>query len=297
MRLPNLDMALPGALTQAGRSAAEGMFALAAGLMLARLVWIAASPEAGAAISDLATAHPAAVSEESDTQADAILFTSNPFQPGAAPAPVAAMPTSLNLTLTGLRAASGDDQAGTAVILLPDGHQKRFTAGQIIVPGAVLEAVTADRVFLRVNGQLEELSRQTDAARSFAVPSSGPSSSGPAPAARAAPPASATAASADTGTAATVTPALLMSDIALQPETRGGEVSGYRVSPRGAGHFEAAGLETGDIVLRINGQSIEGMRPDMIQSSLGSGDELGLDVVRRGMIVRLRLSADSGLSQ
>ncbi|MFN3312258.1 MAG: type II secretion system protein N [Hyphomonas sp.] len=297
MRLPSLDMTRTAALTQAGRSAAEGMLALAAGLMLARLAWIAAGPEAGAAIPDLAMTQPASVTETQGTPSDsAILISSNPFRPGAVSVPVTAIPTSLNLRLTGLRSADGDDQGGTAVIILPDGQQKRFTTGEIVVPGAVLEAVTADRVFLRVNGQLEELSRLPGGLRSFAVPPGAQATTQDAAAPPPAPPSSIAASSvADESTR--VTPALLMSDIALQAETRGGAVSGYRVSPRGAGHFEAAGLESGDIVLRINGQSIEGMRPDMIQSSLVSSDDLALDVVRRGMIVRLQLSAESGLSQ
>lgn len=296
MRLPSLDMTRPAALAHMGRSAAEGLLALAAGLMLARLAWIAAGPEAGAALPDRAMTGPVSATESFAAQSrDAILISSNPFRPGAVLAHAGAIPTSLNLRLTGLRSAAGDDQGGTAVIILPDGQQKRFTTGEIIVPGAVLEAVTADRVFLRVNGQLEELSRQTGGERSFSVLPSVAAPASTDAASRAAPVATA-AASADTS-AASVSPVLLMSDITLQPETRSGAVSGYRISPRGAGHFEAAGLEAGDLVLRINGQSIEGMRPDMIRAGLTSSDDLALDVVRNGKIVRLRLSADSGLSQ
>jgi general secretion pathway protein C len=83
----------------------------------------------------------------------------------------------------------------------------------------------------------------------------------------------------------------------MQPELRNGAVAGYRLSPRGQGHFQAAGLEAGDLVLRVNGASIEGMAPEAIQSAVMSSQSIALDVVRNGAIVRLRLSPESGLSQ
>ncbi|MFN7055240.1 type II secretion system protein N [Hyphomonas sp.] len=293
MRLAGLDIALPGTLSQAGRSAAEGALALAAGLMLARLAWIAAGPESGAVIADMPRANtPHMATQSAAAPAGNILLTSNPFRAPPAAEELSAPPTSLNLKLTGLRSASSDEQGGSAIILLPDGSHKRFEPGQLVVSGATLEAVTADRVFLRVNGRLEELTRPQAGARAL----SAPDGRTPLPQAGSVRPAGPAPAPAGARSPA-VTPALLMSDLAFQPETRNGQVSGYRVNPRGQGHFEQAGLEPGDLVLRVNGQSLEGMRPDMIQSAIGAGNDVALDVVRHGMIVRVRLTTDTGLAQ
>lgn len=280
MRLPGLDTQLPLSLAGTVRPVAEGALALAAGLMVAKLVWLLAAPAGDSGLSErFGQAGPAL----SVAGPYAILETSNPFAGGAmTQAALAAAPTQLNIQLTGLRSAAENEQGGTAVIILPDGQQRRFEAGDTILPGAVLEAVMPDRVLLRVNGQLEELVRNPGAMRSISG-ASAPAAPEPARAVQA--------------EAVRVTPGELMTDVVLQPEMRSGAVSGYRLSPRGMGHFEAAGLVAGDLVLRINGQSIEGMRPDMIQGALGSSNEVALDVVREGRIIRLRLTAESGLSQ
>jgi general secretion pathway protein C len=94
-----------------------------------------------------------------------------------------------------------------------------------------------------------------------------------------------------------VTPAALAADTAMTPEFRSGEVSGYRLEPRGAGAFEAAGLQSGDLILRINGQAIEGLRPDQINQSVSSSSDVALDIVRQGAIVRLRVAPGATLSQ
>ncbi|MDP3131744.1 MAG: PDZ domain-containing protein [Burkholderiaceae bacterium] len=97
--------------------------------------------------------------------------------------------------------------------------------------------------------------------------------------------------------ASPITPTALAADTVMMPEMRSGRVSGYRLEPRGAGAFEAAGLESGDLILRVNGQAIEGLQPEQIHQSVASGSDVALDVVRQGAIVRLRVSPNVGLSQ
>ena len=168
-------------------------------------------------------------------------------------------------------------------MVLPDGTQKLLSPGDHIVDGAVLDTIAVDRIFLRSNGKLEELRLQ---ARGGSLAS--PQASG-APL----PPSGTTIAP----SANQATPAQLATDVILQPDLRDGAVTGYRLSPRGNGYFEKAGLEPGDLVLRINGESVEGMSPDALQAAVMASETISLDVVRNGAIVRLRISPDSGLAQ
>ena len=274
-----------------GRTALEAVLALTTGILLARFAWVAVAPGQGI---DLAQSPRLPVlSDNATTQnALALLTQTDPFQVFPAAADQITVPTSLNLKIAGLRWSDGETGQSSAVLILPDSSQKRVSVGDQIVSGAVLETVAADRVFLRFNGQLQELllndpnkplfgSSQT--ASPVSPLDASPEQTGPVQTATDALPAT--------------TPALLMTDIDLQPELRNGVLSGYRLAPRGKGHFEAAGLEQGDLVLRVNGNGIEGMGPEAIQSAVMSSDTIALDVVRNGAIVRLRLSPESGLSQ
>ena len=150
-------------------------------------------------------------------------------------------------------------------------------------------------MFLRFNGQLQELLLNDPNKPLFASSTAGVGTSQPAAEQSLAAPSQGISAAATQSPM--VTPAQLMTDVDLQPERRNGEISGYRLSPRGQGHFQAAGLQTGDLVLRVNGNSIEGMGPEAIQAAVMSSDVIALDVVRQGAIIRLRLSPESGLSQ
>ncbi|ABI78703.1 general secretion pathway protein C [Hyphomonas neptunium ATCC 15444] len=274
-----------------GRTAVEAVLALTTGLLLARFAWVIVAP-GNAAGAFQAPPLPALADASSAPSSLSLLTQTDPFQAASPDMAQAAIPTSLNLQIAGLRWSDGEAGTSSAVLILPDNTQKRVAAGDQIISGAILESVAADRVFLRFNGQLQELLLKDPNKPLFAASSN--ESGAPAP--------TTSAPQTDQGQTATstpqtVTPALLMTDIDMQPELRNGAVTGYRLSPRGQGHFQAAGLETGDLVLRVNGASLEGMGPDAIQAAVMSSDVIALDVVRRGAIVRLRLSPDSGLSQ
>lgn len=273
-----------------GRTAVEAVLALTTGLLLARFAWVMVSP--GDAAPPLSSHASASVPETSNSQSVLSLLTqTDPFLAAPADLTQAAIPTSLNLKIAGLRWSDGKVGSSSAILILPDNSQKRVSAGEQIISGAILESVAADRVFLRFNGQLQELLLNDPNKPLFAAGAADyPSSSTP-PAAQ--PP----QAEQPGATPETVTPALLLTDVDMQPEYRNGAVTGYRLSPRGQGHFQTAGLEVGDLVLRVNGNSIEGMEPAAIQSAVMSSDSIALDVVRQGAIIRLRLSPESGLSQ
>lgn len=278
-----------------GRTAIEAALALTTGLLLARFVWLIAAPGDGAS----APQPLAASNVASDDYAPLALLTqTDPFRASTPEDGQIAVPTSLNLKIAGLRWSEGGAGASSAVLILPDNTQKRFSVGDQIISGAVLETVAADRVFLRFNGQLQELLLSDPNKPLFSNTGSSERASEtgiPTPQAASTP---ATPPPPRAGqSTAPVTPALLLTDVDMQPELRNGAVAGYRLSPRGQGHFQAAGLEAGDLVLRVNGTSIEGMAPEAIQSAVMNSESIALDVVRNGAIVRLRLSPESGLSQ
>lgn len=276
-----------------GRTAVEAVLALTTGLLLARFAWVLIAPggEAPALQSQQLSAAATAMPPQPTL---AVLTETNPFE-GANNGALNAVPTSLNLKIAGLRWSDGQAGSSSAILVLPDNTQKRIEVGEQIVSGAILESVAADRVFLRFNGQLQELLLNDPNKPLFASSSASATTSQPAADQSLAAPSQVISAAATQSPM--VTPAQLMTDVDLQPERRNGEISGYRLSPRGQGHFQAAGLQTGDLVLRVNGNSIEGMGPEAIQAAVMSSDVIALDVVRQGAIIRLRLSPESGLSQ
>ncbi len=270
-----------------GRIAAESMLTVTVGVLLGRLAWVVLAPtDAAAYTTQLATTGSTDPQSEIDGASEQLLTQMNPFAADslvASRSNLAATETTLDIKLAGVRSVTGNATASSAVISFPDGAQKRFVPGDEVVPGVVLVNVTGDTVHLSRNGALETLSLYPKGKTLFAS----------APAASTA----SEIASADTGPAINVTPAALASDTLLTPEYRSGEVSGYKLEPRGAGAFEAAGLESGDLILRVNGLAIEGQRPDQIYQSVATGTDVTLDVVREGAIVRLRVAPTASLSQ
>lgn len=269
-------------LELAGRTAAEALLTLTFGILVGRLGWSAFGP----AGDDLPVSDAANLAVDSapagDVPALAMLETSNPFVSASAASPAAEpLPSDLNLRLAGVRAVDGNASASSAIISFADGSQKRFVPGDEVMPGVLLVNVTQSSVHLSRAGELQSLSLLTKSAPLF---------SGGAPAAPA-------YAAPSVTVPQTTSPDLLIADTQLQPEFRDGRVSGYRLMPRGNGSFEAAGLEAGDMILRVNGQSIEGLQAEQISASLTGAAQTDLDIVRRGAIVRLQIKSGAYLSQ
>jgi type II secretion system protein C len=273
-------------IEHAARMAVESLLVVTVGVLLGRLVWVALAPSDSASVGPeriaMSTAGPGSALE---AVAPTLLTQMNPFSD--AQTTLANMPagveTSLDIKLAGVRSVTGNTMASSAVIAFPDGQQKRLVPGDEVMPGIILVNVTADTVHLSRNGILETLSLHPGRSEPFAATVSTPSPSAPDRVASIA--------------NMNITPAALVADTTLTPEFRNGQVSGYRLDPRGGGVFEAAGLISGDLLLRVNGQAIEGLRPDQISQSLASGADVLLDVVRQGAIVRLRVAPDASLSQ
>lgn len=277
-------------MENAGRIAVESLLMVTVGVLVGRLAWVALAPaDAGAPLQGSATLSAGNPQAESSASQTIVLTQLNPFgsasQTYAAEAQ-GAVETTLDMKLAGVRSVSGNASASSAVISFPDGVQKRFVPGDEVMAGILLVNVTPDAIHLSRNGSIELLSLYPYRTAPFIRDPAQP-----------APAEARVFASDTTAPVVDVTPAALAADTAMTPEFRGGEVSGYRLEPRGAGAFEAAGLQSGDLILRINGQAIEGLRPDQINQSVSSSSDVALDIVRQGAIVRLRVAPGANLSQ
>lgn len=271
----------------AGRVAVESLLVVTLGVLFGRLAWTALAPSDSSLSSTSASSIASGMSLVDTREETAMILTRiNPFASQEAAAGAASgSETTLDLKLSGVRAVEGNTTASSAVISFPDGAQKRFVPGDEVMPGVVLVNVTGAAAHLSRDGRLEILSLNPGRTAPFALPAE-PTEAG-----------TLVMAAASTPEAGPVTPTALAADTVMMPEMRSGRVSGYRLEPRGAGAFEAAGLESGDLILRVNGQAIEGLQPEQIHQSVASGSDVALDVVRQGAIVRLRVSPNAGLSQ
>lgn len=277
-------------IENAGRMAVESLLMVTVGVLVGRLAWVALAPtDADAPLQESATLSSESPKAEGGAPHTILLTQMNPF--GRAPQTFAAegqaaIETALDIKLCGVRSVSGNAAASSAVISFPDGAQKRFVPGDEVMPGILLVNVTSDAIHLSRNGSIESLSLYPYRTAPFE------------PDAEMLAPSEARAYASDAAAPLPeITPAALAADTAMTPEFRSGEVSGYRLEPRGAGAFEAAGLQSGDLILRINGQAIEGLRPDQIHQSVSTSSDVALDIVRQGAIVRLRVAPGAILSQ
>ncbi len=267
-----------GSIESVGRAAVESLLVVTIGVLFGRLAWAVLSPPEAQPLPP----QTSSLTENTSARDSAtfILAQINPFAADVQSA--AGSETRLDLKLSGVRAVEGNTTASSAVITFPDGAQKRFVPGDEVMPGVVLVNVTAEGAHLSREGTLEVLSLNPGRSVPFMAPD-----------AQAAAPRAIVMASGPQP----VTPSALAADTVMTPELRSGRVSGYRLAPRGSGAFEAAGLESGDLILRVNGEAIEGLHPDQISQSVTSGADVALDVVRQGAIIRLRVSPNASLSQ
>ncbi len=208
----------------------------------------------------------------------ALLTRFDPFFRGAGATTTTAV-TSLPLKLFGIRL----DQAmgrGSAIIATPDGLQSSFAIGDEIVPGVTLKSVAFDSVSIDRGGAVEQLFLD----QSVAAPVAASAGAGaPSPGAPPTPAANRPVVSAQ---------ALAMG-IAFAPRIDKGAVTGFSVSPKGAGDaFTAAGLQAGDIVTQINGVSVRSVddATQALNNATGGGP-ISISVERGGKVVMLRPGA------
>jgi general secretion pathway protein C len=185
--------------------------------------------------------------------------------------------TSLPLKLFGVRVDEAMGR-GSAIIATPDGVQSSFGIGEEIMTGATLKAVMRDSVTIDRGGVEEKL--YIDQSVSVADVTS----------TLAARPTTATGGGAQmvrsqTGPAdGPLSVTQIRNDIDFVPQTDGGRVTGFAVSPRGSGAaFGAIGLQAGDVVVSVNGMPVTspGTMADQF-GAMNAGSQLTLEVERGG---------------
>lgn len=187
--------------------------------------------------------------------------------PPPAPADDANAPqTNMPLVLTGIIAA-GNPQAGLAIIGTTANNAKVYPVGDRVPGNARVHAVYADRVLLERNGTIEALMLP----RKFVSRAPPTPLPGPSPLDR-------------VQRALTNEPGLISDVLRPQPVFADGKLHGYRVYPgRDARAFAALGLRQGDLVLAINGTTLDDPnRGNEIFSSLGNSDQARVTVIRNG---------------
>lgn len=228
------------------RSAVEVALALLLVVQLGRLVWIVAEPRDAAASM---ASSPTAMSPADPAvfqRFDAFFRTGG--QSSLAEASAAG---SGQMRLYGLR--SDGSGGGSAIIGLADGRQVSVGVGEEVEPGLILRGVGPDYVTLARGASLSRLifSDVPVGVAPAPPPPPGPQIVTPPPP----PPPPAV-----TPTAASVDPAQLIAQAGLRPRMRGLRLDGFTVSASGdAALLRAAGLQAGDVILAINGQSLDSL--------------------------------------
>jgi general secretion pathway protein C len=187
----------------------------------------------------------------------------------------------LNLVLVGVRAATGAEAQGAAIIQTPDNMQRLYRVGDSIVAGVTLAAVDSDRVVILRDGVRESVVF-TDRA---SVIGGGEASAGLAAAAVE----TAVAPAPEPAGAAPVNARALLDDITPQFRPEGGVV----VTPRGGAAFAAAGLEPSDLLRSVNGVSLDS--PETWSAALagvGPGSRVTIEAERAGRPVVIEFTLE-----
>ncbi|WP_407352257.1 type II secretion system protein N [Luteimonas sp. R10] len=265
--LANLHLPVRGDRPAVLRTALEVALVLLLAVQAARLLWIVLAPlgPVGAALA--APAPPA------DT---ALSLSGDPFFPAARSG--RAQASAHGYRLFGVRR---DGNGGSAILAAGDGAQGAFRVGDEIADGVVLQAVGPDHAVLRAGGTDQRIALQESAA-TVRTPAARPAAL---PAARA-------SGGGDVG--ATVDPQQLLAQAGLRPRTEGGRVTGYTLIPRGGGALlRQAGLESGDVLLAVNGQALTPERMTELEQELARRDRAEITVQRGGETKTITLRTTS----
>ncbi|SFR76831.1 type II secretion system protein N [Sphingomonas jatrophae] len=185
-----------------------------------------------------------------------------------------AVVTSANLKLFGVRADMVSGR-GAAILQLPDGTQASFVVGDEVLPGVRLDAVRLDGVTLLRGGAREQLFLDQSVAPSPTVVAAPPAGAPPIVSTVAPPPSSAP----------------IQSAVSASPRVQDGRITGFTLAPNGDGAaFRAAGLEPGDVLLRVNGQPVGEGGAGSLPGLLAAGNAT-IEVDRGGRTVTLSIPA------
>ncbi|WP_255516471.1 type II secretion system protein N [Luteimonas suaedae] len=266
--LSNLHLPVRGDRPAVLRVALEVALVLLLAAQAARLLWIVLTPLGPVGTASAAPAPPA------DSP---LSLSGDPFFPsarsGRAPA------SAHGYRLFGVR-RSGN--GGSAILAGSDGAQGAFRVGDEIAEGVVLQAVGSDHAVLRAGGNDQRIALQETATATARTP---PASPAALPAARA---------SGDGNAATAIDPQQLLAQAGLRPRTEDGRITGYTLIPRGGGALlRQAGLESGDVLLAVNGQALTPERMTELEQELARRDRAEITVQRGGETKTITLRTTS----
>ena len=204
----------------------EAALVLLLALQAARLVWVLLTPA-----GPLGPSAPAVLPAPLPA-----LSGRDPFFAGAVAATGPASAGLEGWRLFGLR---NDAHGGSAILAMDTAAQAAYLPGDELAPGLVLDSVAADHVLVREGGSFRRLDL--------------PLQQGP----QATPSPAASALASAAPTAADIDPARLLARSGLKQLDENGRGAGYTLMPQADGPLlRQAGLQPGDVLLRVNGQPL-----------------------------------------
>jgi len=255
------------------RTGVELALAVVLAVQLARLILIVAQPQTEAPAAPTARAASAPVDYAVFQRFDAFFRTGGQSSLAEASAAGASQ-----MRLYGLR--SDGAGGGSAIIGLADGRQVSVGVGEEVEPGLVLSGVGSDHVTLARGGSITRLifSDIPVGVAPPPPPPPGPQTVTPEPPAPAVSPTAAAGSRVD--------PAQLMAQASLRPRMQGLRVNGFTVSAAGEGAaLQAAGLQAGDVILAVNGRSLDRLdRIAALRSELATADSAEIRFERGGAV-------------
>jgi len=254
------------------RTGVEITLALILAVQLGRLVWIVAEPRTDLVAASSAAGAPVKPVDYAVFQRFDAFFRTG----GQSSLAEASAAGSSQMRLFGLR--SDGAGGGSAIIGLADGRQVSVAVGETVEPGLTLQAVGPDHVTLSRGGSLSRLifADAPVGAAPPPPPPAGPQTVTPEPAPAIASPAA----------GPVVDPARLMAQASLRPRMQGLGVNGFTVSATGDGAaLKAAGLRSGDVILAVNGQSLDSLdRITALRSQLADSTSAEIRFERGGAV-------------
>ena len=237
--------ARPGRIRAGVEIALVALLAVQAG----RLAWIFVAPEPETTVASRVAAAP--VDASIFQRFDAFFRTGDKSSLAEA-----AGADSDALRLFGVRAGGPD--GGSAIIGLPDGRQVSVGVGETISEGLTLASVGEDFVTVSRGGSVSRLVFTETPAGAAAPPPPPTTAQVMTPTGTPAPVPAAAPAAAPTGPV--VDPQRLMAQASLRPRMDGLRIKGFTLAARGDGAaLRAAGLQSGDVILAVNGAELNSL--------------------------------------
>ncbi|MFN3815811.1 type II secretion system protein N [Brevundimonas sp.] len=258
-RLPmGAAFAVPGGARGLTEVVMSGLLAIPA----AAVLWMVVTPAGPFGVP------PARTSAASDTS---VLSRIDGFFRTGAPSSLAEATAANNgaLRLFGTRA--GGAGGGSAIIGLADGRQISVAVGEEIESGLRLESVTTDHAVVARGASRTRLA--------FSEAPAGAAPAPPPPSGQQviAPPTQAARAAGD--------PMQLLSSGALTPHVVNERITGFIITPAGAGPAAQAGLLPGDVIQAVNGQALDSVSSlPRVAAGLAGAESLHIRYERDGEV-------------